>query len=70
MGGGGVQGGRIVGATDEIGGYPVDRPTTPAEVAATVYHSLGINLDVELPGPQSRPIRLVDHGVEAISELF
>ena len=70
MGGGGVQGGRVVGATDEIGAYPVDRPTTPAEVAATVYHSLGINLDVELPGPQSRPIRLVDHGVEAISELF
>jgi hypothetical protein len=70
LGGGGVQGGRVIGATDEIGGYPVDRPTTPAEVAATVYHSLGINLDVELPGPQSRPIRLVDHGVEAISELF
>ena len=70
MGGGGIQGGRVVGSTDEMGAYPVDRPTTPAEVAATVYHALGIKLDVELPGPQGRPIRLVDHGVEPISELF
>ena len=70
MGGGPIQGGRVVGSTDEIGAYPVDRPTTPAEVAATVYEALGIKLEMELPGPQGRPIRLVDHGVEPIHELF
>src|SRR5206468_9084584 len=70
MGGGPIQGGRVVGSTDEIGGYPVDRPTTPAEVAATVYKALGIDLGLELPGPQGRPIRLVNHGVEPVSELF
>jgi hypothetical protein len=70
MAGGGVQGGRIVGESDEIGGTPKSRPTTPAEVAATVYHSLGIDLGTELPGPQDRPIRVVDHGVEPIMELF
>jgi hypothetical protein len=70
LGGGPIHGGRVVGATDEIGGYPVDRPTTPAEVAATVYKALGINLEIELPGPQGRPIRLVDHGVEPIHELL
>ena len=70
MGGGPIKGGRVVGSTDEIGGYPVDRPTTPAEVAATVYKALGIDLGLELPGPQGRPIRLVDHGVEPVSELF
>src|SRR6266545_331898 len=69
MGGGPIQGGRVVGSTDEIGAYPVDRPTTPAEVAATVYEALGIKLEMELPGPQGRPIRLVDHGVEPIHEL-
>ena len=44
MAGGGIKGGQVVGATDEIGGYPVDRPITPAEVAATVYKALGIDI--------------------------
>lgn len=70
MAGGGIQGGRVVGESDDIGGAPKSRPTTPAEVTATVYHSLGIDLETELPGPQSRPIRVVDHGVEPIMELF
>jgi len=68
--GGGVKGGRIVGSSDEMGAYPKDRPTSPAEVAATVYHALGINLDLELPGAQGRPIRVVDHGAEPVHELF
>jgi hypothetical protein len=70
MAGGGVKGGRVVGASDEIGAYPKDRPVTPAEVAATVYHSLGIHLETELPGPQGRPIPVADYGVQPIMELF
>ncbi len=68
--GGGVRGGQAVGESDEIGSAPRTRPVTPAEVAATIYHALGIPLDTELPGASGRPIRLVDHGVEAIHELF
>jgi hypothetical protein len=68
--GGPIVGGRVVGASDEIGYAPKDRPVSPAEIAATVYHGLGIRLDTELPGPQGRPLRLVDHGVEPITELF
>jgi hypothetical protein len=68
--GGGVKGGQVVGSSDEIGGYPRDRPTTPAEVIATIYRSLGVSDETELPGLQGRPIRVVDHGVEAIGELF
>ena len=70
MAGGGIQGGRIVGESDDLGGAPKSRPTTPAEVTATVYHALGIDLDTLLPGPQDRPIRVVDHGAEPIMELF
>jgi hypothetical protein len=70
MAGGGIKGGQAVGESDEIGAAPKSRPVTPGEVAATIYHALGIRLDTELPGPQSRPIRLVDHGVEPIQELF
>ena len=68
--GGGVQGGRVVGRSDEIGGYPAERPVTPAEVVATIYRGLGLDLETELPGPQSRPYPLVDFGTHEIKELF
>ncbi len=68
--GGGVKGGQVVGSSDELGAYPKDRPTVPAEVVASVYHSLGIDLEHELPGPQGRPIPVVDFGVKPIRELF
>jgi Protein of unknown function (DUF1501) len=70
MAGGGIKGGQVVGSSDEIGAAPKDRPTTPAEVAATVFRGLGIDLGTELPGAQGRPIPLVDRGVEPIAELF
>ncbi len=68
--GGGVQGGRVVGRSDQIGGVPVERPVEPAEIVATIYHSLGLDLETKLPGPQSRPFPLVDFGKHEIHELF
>ncbi len=68
--GGGVQGGRIVGASDPIGGVPADRPVEPADVAATIFHSLGFNLETHLPGPAGRPFPLVNFGHREIHELF
>lgn len=40
--GGGVKGGNIVGSSDKIGGYPVDNPQKPENMAATIYNALGI----------------------------
>ncbi len=68
--GGGVQGGRTVGRSDEIGAFPAERPTEPAEVVATIYRSLGLDLGATLPGPLGEPLPLVDKGVQAIEELF
>ncbi len=70
MAGGGVRGGQVVGASDETGSAPKDRPTSPAEVAATIYHSLGIDLEAELPGPLGKPVPVVERGVQPIRELF
>ena len=70
LAGGGIAGGRVVGQTDETGGFPVDRPVTTAEVVATIYRSLGIDLEHLLPGPQKRPVPVVDSGVHEIRELF
>lgn len=68
--GGGVKGGRVVGKSDPQGAYPVERPITSAEIVATIYKSLGVNLDTQLPGPQGRPYPIVDTGYREIRELF
>lgn len=47
--GGGVQGGRVIGATDEEGfnivepGWPAGRPVYMEDVAATIYSAMGID---------------------------
>ena len=68
--GGGVKGGRVVGKSDEIGAYPVERPVAPKEIVATIYHALGLDLDTHLPGPAGRPFPLVDFGTQPIRELL
>ena len=40
--GGGVSGGTVVGKTDRVGGYPIDSPQGPENMAATIYNALGI----------------------------
>jgi len=68
--GGGIKGGRVVGKSDDIGAYPVERPVKPSEIAATIYHCLGLDLDTHLPGPAGRPFPLVDFGTQPIRELL
>ncbi|MEO1614581.1 MAG: DUF1501 domain-containing protein [Planctomycetota bacterium] len=68
--GGGVQGGRAIGASDPIGAMPADRPTAPGELIATIFHSLGLDLHTEIPGPGGRPFPLVDFGLREVRELF
>jgi hypothetical protein len=66
--GAGVRGGQVVGSSDKTGSEPKDRPVRPEEVAATVYGSMGIDLSIRLPGPDNRPIPLVQ--AAPINELF
>jgi hypothetical protein len=68
--GGGVKGGQAVGASDPIGGVPADRPVDPGNVVATIFHSLGLDIETILPGPAGRPFPLVDSGKREIHELF
>jgi Protein of unknown function (DUF1501) len=42
----------------------------PSTVVATIFHSLGLDLDTHLPGPAGRPFPLVDFGTQPIKELF
>lgn len=66
--GGGIQGGRTFGASDRFAEYPADNPVTPADVAKTVWHAMGID-DLIAYDTQNRPYQLLDEG-EPIHDLF
>ncbi len=55
LAGGGVQGGRVVGSSDKIGGFPRSDPQTPENLAATIYHALGLPQTVAWHDAQDRP---------------
>jgi hypothetical protein len=42
----------------------------PADIVATIFHSLGLDLEMMLPGPSGRPFPIVDTGFQEIHELF
>lgn len=69
LGGGGIQGGRVVGASEPRGGDVRERPVTPQDVLATVYRCLGISLDLHYPDASGRPVSIVGTG-KPIEELF
>lgn len=69
LAGGGVRGGTLVGRSDKDAAYPADRPTSPADLAATVFHALGIDPDHRILDSQGRPVALVEGGAP-IKELF
>ncbi|MEX1230269.1 MAG: DUF1501 domain-containing protein [Planctomycetaceae bacterium] len=61
MAGAGIPGGSVLGATDDEGGRPVKDEYISADIAATVYHKLGIPQDLHVTAPDGRPIKII-HG--------
>ena len=71
LAGGGIQGGRVIGTTDRIGGTPAERPVHVQEVFATLYRNLGIDVNaVKIPDLSGRPRYLVEANRQPISELL
>jgi uncharacterized protein (DUF1501 family) len=62
LAGGGIKGGQVVGESDAKGEGPKDRAITPDDVAATFYHSLGIDPRREYHTPSGRPVMIVRYG--------
>jgi uncharacterized protein (DUF1501 family) len=63
LAGGGVPGGAVVGASDSRGAYPVDRPVTPADFAATLYRLLGVDVTLD---DRLRPAIFEGHPVDEL----
>ena len=60
--GGGIQGGRIIGKSDAQASDPVESPYGPEDLAATVYHLMGISPHEEMLTHEGRPVMLSNSG--------
>lgn len=69
LSGGGIRGGQIVGSTTRDGGKPHDRPLSPGDLLATLYHTLDVDPQATVPDRLNRPIPLLPSG-EPIRELI
>ncbi len=61
LAGGGLKGGRVVGSSDKVGGYPATAPQTPENFAATIYQALGVPKTAHWSDAEDRP-HAVYHG--------
>jgi hypothetical protein len=66
MAGGGFRHGQVIGATEADGGNIKDRPVTPGDLAATIYHLMGVPMNATYPDPRGRPRYLVDNGAPIV----
>jgi len=71
LAGGGMKTGQVIGATDRLGGEPVERPVSFGDVFATLYHNLDIDVSkVTIPDLAGRPQYLVEPGCQPMKELI
>jgi len=62
MAGAGIEGGQIIGASDRLGAVPDSRPVRPPDLAATIFHLLGVDPAGEFVDALNRPRRLTSNG--------
>ncbi len=68
--GGGIARGRVIGATDRYAGEVKDRPVSPKDLLATMYHLLGIDPHARLRDRTNRPIGLVSDEADVVPEML
>lgn len=67
--GGGVRGGRVLGASDDQGAYPAEHPVASHDLIASVYHAFGIRPEDTAPAVNGQPKPVLERG-EPVLELF
>lgn len=58
--GGGIKGGQVVGASDEVGGHVAERSVTMGDLFATVYKAMGIDWTKEYMTSTGRPVKIAN----------
>lgn len=62
LSGGGLQMGRVIGATNSKAEYPANTPHTPQDLLATVYRHLGVDPAATLTDYSGRPVHILESG--------
>ena len=60
LGGGGIRGGQVIGASDDQGAYIVGERATMGDIFATIYKAFGIDWTKEYLHPIGRPIKIAN----------
>jgi hypothetical protein len=68
--GGGIARGKVVGATDRDAGSPTDRPVSPKDILATMYHLLGIDPHTRIPDRGGSLVPLVPESADVVPEML
>jgi uncharacterized protein (DUF1501 family) len=55
MAGGGIRGGQVYGSSDRSAAYPSTNPVSPADLSATILHSLGVDTNARVTDQEGRP---------------
>lgn len=69
IGGGGLAGGKVVGASNRKGEFPTETPIAPQDVLVTLYDRLGISPGLSFTNLAGRPVTIGSNG-KAITELL
>lgn len=67
--GAGVKAGQVIGESDKQAAYPVTRGYGPADLAASIYHAMGIDPEDRVYDRLNRPFPILDHG-QPVEALF
>lgn len=70
LAGGGFRHGQVIGATERDAGQIKERPVTPSDLAATIFHHFGIPADVQYIDYRGRPRYVLEEKGKAIGELI
>lgn len=57
-----LPGGKVFGESDKQAAFALDNPISPEDLAATIYHALGIDPELRLNNFENRPTPIVDGG--------
>jgi hypothetical protein len=69
LAGAGIRGGAVYGRSDKDAAYPADHPVSPEDLAATVFHALGIAPETRIHDALGRPVPVSENG-QPLVELF
>jgi hypothetical protein len=69
LAGAGIRGGTVHGRSDKDAAYPAEHPVSPEDLAATIYHALGIDPELRVHDQQGRPTAILEGG-RPLTQLF